>query len=228
MELATPDNPAFIISLQMQGDLKNTLAACDAAQDASYQLVPERPSRGESLGYVGRITGWLLDTDSLPLVIIIGLVGFSLLGATVSRVVRLGAADGLAGLDVSDLMRVVAGGVTAAMLVFLAAYGGLAVLGETEADPNPYVIFAFCLVGAIFSERVWLWAEDSILARITGREQGTDIPESDTRPGTKCAPSEAAPAPAAKPPDDALPTEAPPAEELPHPEGEPLESYHRR
>ena len=26
--------------------------------------MPERPPRGESLGYVGRITNWILDTDS--------------------------------------------------------------------------------------------------------------------------------------------------------------------
>ncbi len=231
VEQATPDDPAYTIAQQMQGDLRNTLGSCDAAQGQRYELVPERPSRGESLGYVGKMTGWLLDTDSSPLVIIIGLVGFSLLGATVSRVVRLGASDGLAGLEISDLLRVVAGGVTAAMLVFLAAYGGLAVLGETEANPNPYVIFSFCLVGAIFSERVWLWAEDSILARLTGRKRDGAAPAPDPEPKCRQGP-ECHPAPAddsrpagETPEEDAAADRAPPAEDDVPPPQKPAEDF---
>jgi hypothetical protein len=107
------------------------------------------------LKFIGKWTDWLLDTDSLPLVIIVGLVGFSLLGATVSRVVRAGTGAGFAGFSASDLLMVVAGGVAAAMVVFLASYGGLAVIGDSRTDPDPYVVFIACLIGAVFSEDVW-------------------------------------------------------------------------
>ena len=52
------------------------------------------------------------------------------------------------------------------MVVFLASYGGLAVVSETKTDPNPYVVFAACFVGAIFSEDVWDWARRRILGGI--------------------------------------------------------------
>jgi hypothetical protein len=94
----------------------------------------------------------------------VGLVGFSLLGATLSRAVRVDEERLAAGLTSNDLFIVIAGGAAGAVVVFLAAYGGLAVLGNTGGDPNPYVVFLTCLVGAVYSEDVWRWARTKMFA----------------------------------------------------------------
>jgi len=146
--------------------------------DGDRPAIPQRPAFSSALGAVGIWTRWLLDTGQMPVVIITGLVGFSLLGATVSRAVRAKDENLKAGLTLDDLLSVVAGGMTAAVVVFLAAYGGLAVLGNSGSDPNPYVVFFTCLIGAVYSEDVWSWARKRLLTSRTdasgekGREEG--------------------------------------------------------
>jgi hypothetical protein len=131
--------------------------SCRLGADTSPGEIPHRKSFAQSLGTVGSWSGWLLETEQMPVVIIVGLVGFSLLGATASRAIR--APDGLkAALTLDDLIIVVASGTTGAMVVFLASYGGLAIIGGNNGDPNPYVVFAACLVAAVYSEDVWTWA----------------------------------------------------------------------
>lgn len=138
--------------------------------DSDRPTIPQRPAFSSALGAIGSWTRWLLDTGQMPVVIITGLVGFSLLGATVSRAVRANDENLKAGLTLDDLLSVVAGGMTAAVVVFLAAYGGLAVLGSSGSDPNPYVVFFTCLIGAVYSEDVWSWARKRLL---TQRTDGT-------------------------------------------------------
>jgi len=161
-------------------------AGCIEQQDEDSEPtnVPDRPSFADTLGPVGGWTRWLIDTEQMPLVIIVGLVGFSLLGATVSRAVRGGPDDQntkpsedpnaqpseshryvrpRAAITFDDLLIVIAGGTTAAIVVFLAAYGGLALLGTNGGDPNPYIVFVTCLIGAVYSEDVWARARANIL-----------------------------------------------------------------
>ena len=168
------NNLALLISFDREMD--SAFAKCHSAQNTPTRTIPPRPSRSESLKLVGRWTEWLLGTESLPLVIIVGLVGFSLLGATISRVVRIGDYNGLNGLGMADLLKVTAGGASAAMVIFLASYGGLAVLGESKTDPNPYVVFIACLIAAIFSEDVWIWARGRILGSLTAPAPGANPP----------------------------------------------------
>jgi hypothetical protein len=132
---------------------------------------PPPPTIAASLGDLGIWTKWLIDTERMPVVIIVGLVGFSLLGATVSRAVRVQTDDRpRAAFTLDDLLTVIAGGTTAAVVVFLAAYGGLAVLGNSNGDPNPYIVFATCLIAAVYSEDVWTWARRRLLAtELAGR-----------------------------------------------------------
>jgi hypothetical protein len=140
---------------------ESALTACHPEVDAQREDMPRRNSFVASLGAVGSWSGWLLNTEQMPVVIIVGLVGFSLLGATVSRAVRTRQSDpngSFTRLTLDDLVIVIAVGTTAAVVVFLAAYGGLAVLGGNTGDPNPYVLFATCLIGAVYSEDVWTWA----------------------------------------------------------------------
>jgi hypothetical protein len=153
------------------------LEACQMEEKISASNIPERPSFSDTLGPVGTWTRWLLDTEQMPVVIIVGLVGFSLLGATVSRAVRLGPDQPRAAMTLDDLLIVIAGGTTAAMVVFLASYGGLALLGTSGGDPNPYVVFVTCLIGAVYSEDVWAWARTSLLKKTksdTAKDQSED------------------------------------------------------
>lgn len=60
---------------------------------------------------------------------------------------------------VAEIGEVVFIGFVAAMIVYLAAYGGLAIFSATAdgvgAQPNPYAVFATCLVGAAYYPEIW-------------------------------------------------------------------------
>jgi hypothetical protein len=166
------------ISEENQRRVNDTYSIFDNARNECHPkangwlvAIPQRRSFTTSLGAIGTWSGWLLSTEQMPVVIIVGLVGFSLLGATVSRAVRMSADDSsgkLARLTIDDLVIVIAVGATAAVVVFLAAYGGMAVLGGNAGDPNPYVLFVTCLIGAVYSEDVWRWARGQGLPQKRG------------------------------------------------------------
>lgn len=111
-------------------------------------------------GPFGTVARWLLRTGSLDLTLIAGMLGFGLLGAAISTDVRKGALlQSRNQTLISDLMGVIIRGFSAAIVVFLATMGGLAVFSVSEAgqptEPNPYVLFLTCLAAAVFSEDVW-------------------------------------------------------------------------
>jgi hypothetical protein len=114
----------------------------------------------------------------MPLALTTGLVGFGLLGALVSSFVRA-PADQPTKLD---FFGVVSRGASAAVVVFLAVYGGLAIVSQTTPDPNPCVVFLTCLVGAVFGDDIWTWARQNIMNWIKpGRvASGTDEKSSPT------------------------------------------------
>jgi hypothetical protein len=49
--------------------------------------------------------------------------------------------------------------------VFLAVVGGLAIFSSGNAEPNPYVLLLTCLIAAVFSETVWVWAQKELAKR---------------------------------------------------------------
>ena len=112
---------------------------------------------GSALGGISVLGGSLRDGSSLPssvpLVLIVGLVGFGLFGALVSSFIRAREREGP-----TDLFAVICIGGSAAIVIFLAAYGGIVVMAQSEHDPNAYVLFLTCLVAAVFGEDVWRWA----------------------------------------------------------------------
>jgi hypothetical protein len=129
--------------------------------DPSYYSetnVPIRPELGSYLGPFGFVARWLLRTESLPLALITGLMGFGLLGSACSTMVRERIRQRPGGPIVRDISGVVIRGLSAAIVVFLAVEGSLAVFVGTNVQPNPYVLLFTCLVGAVFSEDVWHWA----------------------------------------------------------------------
>jgi len=139
-------------------DLSEKTRQTCAFKPIGTESQPHRSDFGYTLGIMGTLSIWLLRTESIPLALITGLVGFGLFGALVSTLVRKPAADPTQ----SDLLGVVARGVSAAIVVFLAAYGGIAIVAQaqTGGDPNPYVVFVTCLVGAVFSDIVWAKAKE--------------------------------------------------------------------
>lgn len=113
-----------------------------------------------------QIGEWLVDTNSIDLVLIIGMFGFGLLGAAISSFIT---AEPAALRDpetplVDNLSVVIIRGFSAAIVIFLATKGSIAVINSGTNDPNPYVLFFACLVGAVFSEPIWDWSKDKILS----------------------------------------------------------------
>jgi|GEM_PF-4400440 len=153
------------------GSTDNVAVLCQIR--ASDHPAPKRGDLGSDLGPLGWSMQWLLKAESLPLALIVGLLGFGLLGATISSLVRQSVARPLSEpAYAADIPGVVTRGVGAAIVVFLAAYGGLAIFGSTDAQPNAYVVLFICLVGAVFSDEVWGWARNR-LRQSLGVEDGS-------------------------------------------------------
>jgi hypothetical protein len=121
--------------------------------DAEF-LNPPLPLRGdfdEGLGPVNLVAGWLLTTESRDIALIVGLLGFGLFGAIAAQFISPAASRSTkAGV-------VFVRGMAASVVVFLAIAGGLAVFTK-DAIPNPFAVYFACLVAAVFSEDVWIWA----------------------------------------------------------------------
>lgn len=61
-----------------------------------------------------------------------------------------------------NVLSVTIKGFSAAIVVFLAARGGLAVLSHGKSAPNPLILFLFGFIGAVFSEPIWNWSKKRI------------------------------------------------------------------
>ncbi|MBT9465519.1 hypothetical protein [Hydrogenophaga sp.] len=145
--------------------------ACARVSVRSSEFVP--PEAGSGWGPFGKMANWLLRTKSFALALISGMLGFGLLGAAIAAYIRTGSSTDARAEGGHELGRVVVRGLSAAVVLFLAVKGGLAVLAVGEQDPNAYVLFFLCLVGAVYSEDVWLWARAKFLSRIgNGSDDG--------------------------------------------------------
>ncbi|MEW9921620.1 hypothetical protein AB2B41_18580 [Marimonas sp. MJW-29] len=131
--------------------LNNAQATCESPSTTRY-TPPNRREYGSFLGVVGLAASWLLSTESMEVTLITGLIGFGLLGALVAQFVKSG---GRQEFDMARIATVVFSGFCAAIVVYVGAYGGLAIASTDGSDPNPYVVFGACLVGAVFSAEIW-------------------------------------------------------------------------
>lgn len=115
---------------------------------------------GANLGAYS-FTRWLHTINSLELVLITGMLGFGLLGAAAYSFVRHQQDTG-PGLTthplVKDPLSIIISGVSAAIVIFLAVKGGLAVFSVGTAEVNPYALFFTCIAAAVFNETAWRWA----------------------------------------------------------------------
>jgi hypothetical protein len=121
--------------------------------------IPATPTLGSDLGVFTFFTGWLLSVESYPLVIIIGLIGFGLLGAGGSTFIKEQSNDNKQIL-IDDLAGVLIKGFTAAIVIFLGVQGSLAVLTTNTGNLNAYALFFVSFVAAVFSDDAWNWAKN--------------------------------------------------------------------
>ena len=147
---------------------------CQLSRTYRSASLPERPDLGDNLGPFKFVARWLLNTESLPLALITGLLGFGLLGSACSSFVRERINKGEssseeaqslnnAGLHVqkplvTDLSKVTVIGLSAAILAFLSVVGGLSIFSVGTSAPNPYALLLACLIASVFGEDIWDWA----------------------------------------------------------------------
>jgi len=174
---------------QAQGRLRvmdqaTSSAVRECNQPAVPQLYVAVREPGQGWGPFAVVARWLLRTHSQELALITGMFGFGLLGSAVVTFVRPRPADQGArkmfGSVSGEVASIIARGLSAAIVVFLTVKGGLAVFAGNEAQPNAYVLFFTCLVGAVFSEDVWAWARKK-LAELFKERKKADATEDRAR-----------------------------------------------
>ena len=148
-------DPSLIRPSETPMRWKFALDQCDDRWE--FSTVPPRQRLGGRLGPFEPVAGWLLKTESLSLALVVSLLGFGLLGASASTIIRShGASAPAEGQPlVPNLLSVIVRGLSAAMVVFLVVEGGLSVFASSSSEPNPYVLMLTCLIAAVFSEPVW-------------------------------------------------------------------------
>jgi hypothetical protein len=125
-------------------------------------ILPPLPKPGDNLGVFRSFMGWLLQIQSHSLVLIIGLVGFGLLGAAGATFIKeTGRREKDGGPFVEDLPGVLIKGLSAALVVFLVFQGSLALLtGASNTPPDESLFFFLALSAAVFSDNTWDWARN--------------------------------------------------------------------
>lgn len=139
-----------------------------SADNYSFQL-PSVPTPGDELGIFKGIAQWLIKPFSMALVLIVGMLGFGLFGAVISTFVKEAKVidkTSKDGVILKDVTGVIIRGVSAAIVIFLGVKGGLAIFSSGEGEPNPYTLFFTCLVGAVYSERIWEWAKEKLSSNL--------------------------------------------------------------
>lgn len=109
---------------------------------------------------------WLIKLGSIPLTLVAGMLGFGLVGAAISSVVRESSARKTGDPLVQNLGAVVIRGTSATVVVYLATKGGLAIVSGTAApEPNAYVLLLTCFVASVFGDDVWVNARNWLAQR---------------------------------------------------------------
>lgn len=117
-------------------------------------LISEKPM----YGIFGWLSNWLIKTKSNEMAIIIGMLGFGLLGAGISSLLR--NRETSIGIFKNNVSVTIVSGFSAALVIFLSVKGGMMIFATTETNLNQYATFLLCLVGSVFSEKVWIRAQD--------------------------------------------------------------------
>ncbi|MES2330533.1 MAG: hypothetical protein V4539_13100 [Bacteroidota bacterium] len=162
--------------------------------------LPSFNKNGSDWGFFGYIAKYLIQTESSELVLLIGMFGFGLLGASILSFRKTTeSSNTLDSLQneplIHNFFNVLARGFGAALIVYLATKGGLAIfsLGSTS-DPNGYILLLTCFIAAVYSERVWNKVSGSFdKSDDTKKQEADPQPEEDktketSQPGTPVSP----------------------------------------
>jgi hypothetical protein len=156
--------------------------ACFDIKPVDRNYLPARSGPAETLGVFGVAAAWLLRTESPELALIVGLLGFGFFGALAASFIReFAGTPGNQLPPVSFIIPALVRGVGAAILIFLLAKGGTAILTRGDATPNAYAIFFACFVAAVFSEDVWSWARTKQRDQLAARESQEPSTKGDRR-----------------------------------------------
>lgn len=151
-------------------------------------FIPAYIKTGSEWGFFGFMANYLIKTQSSELVLLMGMFGFGLLGASL---LAFRQSDGTSNDNVIESFKtkpliinfgnVLARGFGAALVIYLATKGGLAIFSAgTSTDANGYILLLTCFVGAVFSEKVWnkiqktLYSDDK--EKVNGQQ---NTPQSD-------------------------------------------------
>jgi hypothetical protein len=153
---------------------------CDSSFLGFEQTIPGRPELGSNLGVFSRAASWLLQTESLELAQIVGMLGFGLLGSAISSLVLERETKRNRNQPiVGDLGVFIIRGATAAVVVFLAVKGGLAIFTSGTGEPSSYVLLLTCFIAAVFSEDVWKRTGKYLKERLNDVDDNGDSDEKD-------------------------------------------------
>jgi hypothetical protein len=162
-------------------------AAADPSTDDDWEAPAYPP-----LSLVDRVYPWLQeDRSSRPILMIMGLVGFGLLGAAIRTMgkpednlvvdrqaaAQAGAPGQMAPkLNPTEFGKIIVQGVGAAMVVFLAFQAGSLVFsGQAANSPFPQLLFSF--LGAVFAQEVWEWGQAQLTKVLNRASGGVDNAE---------------------------------------------------
>lgn len=115
---------------------------------------PPTPKESLGLGVYGFFANWLVESRSFALALISGMIGFGLFGAVMARALITYEPDIEARVE-RESLDVLLVGFSAAVIIFLASQGGLALIANGEMQPNAYILFLSCFVGAAYGDKVW-------------------------------------------------------------------------
>jgi len=142
-----------------------------SAMPESSEQSPTPPKPGQELGVLGLLSSWLLKARSFELTLIVGMFGFGLLGACLTFFITAQKSP-----DGNKAEFKIGGalikGLSAAVIIFLSVKGGLMVLAVEKTQPNAYILFFACLIGAVFSSNVWEWAREIFFKKYIFQNQG--------------------------------------------------------
>ena len=115
---------------------------------------------------------WLIQLSSMSLTLVAGMLGFGLLGAAISSIVRDRKGRAANEPLVKDLSGLLIRGMSATVVVYLAVKGGLAIFTGTSApEPNAYVLLLTCFVASVFSDDVWKAAKQWLRNKLSPQGQ---------------------------------------------------------
>ena len=126
-----------------------------SAYNTAY--VPTIEKDGSDWPLFGAISKYLIRTQSTELVLLIGMFGFGLLGASILSFEKLnGPKEFLTTSIIKNFVNVLARGFGAALVVYMAIKAGLTIFtAGTTTDANGYMLLLTCFAAAIFSDKIW-------------------------------------------------------------------------